>query len=58
MLRILFLTALSAILFTGCASSDQQTQNSTDTTAPVSTIPWNKPQSWEGGGAMGGAAGR
>lgn len=54
MTRLFFLFSLAAILLTGCASSDQA--NSTDQ-APVSTIPWNKPQSWESGGALGAATG-
>jgi len=32
----------------GCASPN------TSTDEKVSTIPWNRPQSWEGAGALGG----
>ncbi|MDK3157200.1 hypothetical protein QPK87_11505 [Kamptonema cortianum] len=50
----LFLTvtflALPAFL-TGCSSSaPEEKQN-------VSSIPWNRPQKWEGGGALGGMMG-
>ena len=48
---ILSVTALTLI---GCASSKETTGTETDR---VSNIPWNKPQSWEGGGALGGALG-
>jgi hypothetical protein len=34
-----------AFLTSGCASQKQ---------GDVSTIPWDRPQSWEGGGALGG----
>lgn len=52
----LFLLILSAfcLLIMGCASSKESTGTETDR---VSNIPWNKPQSWEGGGALGGALG-
>jgi len=33
----------------GCASSEDQQQNPN-----ASTIPWNRPQSWEGQGMLGG----
>ena len=43
---ILFLVVVAgAILAGGCA-----TQKESD----VSTIPWDRPQQWEGGGALGG----
>lgn len=42
----LFLLTLGfSLLLTGCATPDEN---------QVSTIPWNRPQSWEGGGALGG----
>ena len=44
---------LFTLLLAGCA-----TPPSTDITTPessaVSAIPWNKPASWEGSGALGG----
>jgi len=36
----------------GCASSDNQTQAQQNPNA--SSIPWNRPQSWEGQGMLGG----
>ena len=39
----------SPSLRAGCASQEQQQAN-----ANQSTIPWNRPQSWEGGGMLGG----
>ena len=46
---------LFTLLLTGCA-----THSSTDITTPessaVSAIPWNRPASWEGSGALGGFA--
>jgi hypothetical protein len=47
-IRNILLMALLAgaiVFLSGCAS----TQSSND-----SSIPWNRPQDWEGGGAMGG----
>jgi len=47
-IRTVFLKALLAgavVFLSGCATS--QSDNS-------SSIPWNRPQDWEGGGAMGG----
>lgn len=41
---VLFLAALA-----GCATETQTSQ-----TDRVSTIPWNRPERWEGQGAMGG----
>ena len=46
--RALLLAALAAIiaaLANGCATTNQD---------DVSSIPWNRPQQWEGGGALGG----
>ena len=44
---------LFILLLAGCATTP-----STDITTPessaVSSIPWNKPASWEGSGALGG----
>ena len=41
----LALLALTTVLATGCATSNPD---------DVSTIPWNRPQDWEGAGALGG----
>jgi hypothetical protein len=48
------LFALALILagaagFSGCASQDKEEDPN-----HVSTIPWNRPESWEGQGPMGG----
>lgn len=48
MMRKLFLMAwlvVSAALAGGCATPKE---------GEVSSIPWNRPQSWEGSGALGG----
>ena len=47
---LLFL-ALTAIL-TGCQTAEEPTAN--PNRAAVSSIPWNRPASWEGSGALGG----
>lgn len=54
------LLVLAAVLFLGgCASTDKSVANDpnavpTDSSGQaVSTIPWNKPSSWESGGALG-----
>lgn len=57
-MRFLFLLSLIAVLITGCASSEKQADGTAPDARPVSTIPWNRPQSWEGGGALGGAMGK
>jgi hypothetical protein len=47
-IRIVFFRALLAgavVFLTGCSTT--QPDN-------ASSIPWNRPQDWEGGGAMGG----
>ena len=52
-IRIIFLLALAVAgsgLMSGCASTTTQQQQDNN----VSSIPWNRPQDWEGGGAMGG----
>ncbi|MCS7064473.1 MAG: hypothetical protein NZM04_10645 [Methylacidiphilales bacterium] len=37
--------------FIGCATTEKNTENKR-----VSTVPWNKPQRWEGYGQMGAVA--
>jgi len=54
----LLLFLLPVVLFqTGCASSEtasSPSQNNLDANGqPVSSIPWNKPESWETQGQMG-----
>ena len=53
MKRFGFILILSVILLSGCAS-DPNTEISSPESASVSAIPWNKPASWEGSGALGG----
>ncbi len=49
MRRLLLLLLLaSAGLLTGCASNQPEDPNR------VSTIPWNRPERWEGQGGLGG----
>ncbi|KAB2643530.1 MAG: hypothetical protein DVB29_05465 [Verrucomicrobia bacterium] len=47
-ISVLFLVS---ILFTSCESVGNGSEN---TTSSASAIPWNKPASWEGAGALGG----
>ena len=46
---LLFICVSATLLAAGCASTDESDS--------VSSIPWNRPQSWEGKGPMGGAGG-
>ena len=50
MMRWLFLVLFAVLtgLVTGCASTNTSNDDK------ISTIPWNRPQSWEGAGALGG----
>jgi hypothetical protein len=51
-LRALLILAVGVIL-AGC-SSEQEGATTSQNAAAVSSIPWNKPASWEGAGALGG----
>ena len=54
----LFLLLVPAVLFqVGCSSTDSAAQNSTIDSSgqPVSSVPWNKPESWETTGQLGAA---
>jgi hypothetical protein len=42
-----FLIAGSVMFSTGCATTSKDEEN-------VSSMPWNRPQSWEGQGQLGG----
>jgi len=57
----LFLATAALVALAGCASSPKTgdpTASDVDGNGnKVSAIPWNKPQSWEGGGMMGAAMG-
>lgn len=52
MKRLLLLALLAACGagLTACATTD----NSASSRPGVSTIPWNRPAKWEGGGVLGG----
>lgn len=47
------LLALVGIILTGCQAETPDSLSAPDRAA-VSSIPWNKPASWEGTGALGG----
>ena len=51
-MRTLFLLALAAFAFSGCSTTSQDAS-----TGGVSTIPWNRPEKWEGQGPFGGMMG-
>jgi hypothetical protein len=59
----LFLALSAAALLTGCGSTGTADSNDPSVAPvdangqPVSSIPWNKPTSWEQGGALGSAMG-
>lgn len=44
----LLLGAMAPLIFTSCASDQPEDPNR------VSTIPWNRPEKWEGQGPLGG----
>ncbi len=48
----LLLILLTFFLITGCQSASDTPVS--PASASVSAIPWNKPASWEGSGALGG----
>jgi hypothetical protein len=43
----IFLLAAGVMAFSGCASTEEDPNR-------VSTIPWNRPERWEGQGPLGG----
>jgi len=56
-LRLLFLLA-AVFVQMGCASDTVPTTDTTDANGnAVSNVPWNKPESWETQGQLGGALG-
>ena len=50
-LLALLLLAASLIVFSGCATEEERNDPNR-----VSTIPWNRPEKWEGQGPLGGFA--
>jgi hypothetical protein len=57
LLVTLFVLSIISAIFTGCASTDSADSAGGIENQNVSNIPWNRPQKWEGGGALGGMAG-
>ncbi len=57
-LRLILLLSPLAIVLAGCSSSGSATTptaNNLDANGqPVSAVPWNKPESWETNGQLGG----
>lgn len=54
-MKSLFLTAFLALVafsLTSCATKEEDSTKADR--EKISTVPWNKPQSWEGKGALGG----
>jgi hypothetical protein len=44
----------AAALVAGCASSEPEKPKPPQADRDVSTLPWNRPQNWEGKGVLGG----
>lgn len=55
---LLFLPVL--LMLTGCSSTDTSPSagNVDSNGQPISSVPWNKPESWESSGQLGGMSGR
>ena len=54
------LAAFSLVSLSGCASTEPDKKSAAEINPDkerVSTIPWSKPESWEGQGSMGGLGG-
>ena len=59
-LCLLLSLSLGTLLISACATTNTADSNAAPVGPdgqPVSTTPWNKPASWEGGGALGGMMG-
>lgn len=52
---VLALLSVTAFCLVGCQSAPEP-GTTTEASSAVSAIPWNKPASWEGAGALGGFA--
>jgi outer membrane biogenesis lipoprotein LolB len=50
-ISLLILAAAASLLLASCADTAETKQ---DDSNKVSSIPWNRPQSWEGSGMLGG----
>lgn len=44
----------ATVLLSGCETAPENSPTANPQRAAVSSIPWNKPASWEGAGALGG----
>jgi hypothetical protein len=55
-----FLLLLLPVAFIGCSTSDTSpSSGNVDANGqPVSSVPWNKPESWETSGQLGGMTGQ
>ena len=51
-LFIVFMALSVLTVFTGCASTEKDSTK--EGREPVSTVPWSRPESWEGKGVLGG----
>jgi len=54
--RAIAVSAFAVLLFigfSGCADTQQNGAENSSSSAQVSTIPWNRPEKWEGGGQIG-----
>lgn len=56
LLRRFLLLIICTLAFAGCATDNQQQAVDSSGNA-VSTIPWNRPEGWEGQGMLGGMSG-
>lgn len=54
MKTVLLLIFGTILLLSGCQTAPED--SSTNSSAAISSIPWNKPAGWEGSGALGGFA--
>lgn len=50
----LSLAALALTGLSGCASSESKKDSTREGREKYSTVPWNRPQNWEGKGVLGG----
>lgn len=50
-IALLVIVGCVASFFSSCANQEKPVQQTSAFGEPMSTIPWNQPQKWEGGGA-------
>ena len=51
LITLFFVVGCVVSLLSSCANQEKPVQQTPAFGGPVSTIPWNQPQKWEGGGA-------